>query len=177
MTWRSIIIGIVLSLFIAGAGFINDRMLELESFNSGHQLPVIVLGTLFVVILLLNPLLMRCRRSWAFRPAELAIIVTLTMVSCSIPGRGLMEQFTQSLVMPFHWNRVTPGWRENHFLDYVPKQAFVTVGEENYDQVVSGYIMGTERTSLVPPPFLTHMRHKIEAVPWEIGRASCRERV
>ncbi|MBN2449275.1 MAG: hypothetical protein JXR77_02735 [Lentisphaeria bacterium] len=167
MTRRAVIIGLLGSFFIAGAGYINDRILELESFNSGHQLPVIVLGVLFLLVVSLNPLLTRLRPDRSLRPAELALIVTLAMVSCSIPGRGLMEQFTQVLVMPFHWNRVTPGWKEHGLLEYVPRQALVPVDEENYDRVVSAYIMGAEAKDRLPPPLLERLREKWERVPWD----------
>jgi hypothetical protein len=166
MTWRAVCIGVLCSLFIAGAGYVNDRLLDLESFNSGHQLPVIVLGTLFVVVAGLNPLLARWNRRLPLVPAELAIIVTLSMVACSIPGRGLMEQFTQVLVMPHHWSRVTPGWKDRQMLEYVPKPALVTVNEDTYDRVVSGYIMGAETRGRVPPPLLTRLREKWDRVPW-----------
>jgi len=167
MTWRAVTIGVLCALFIATAGYINDRLLDLESFNSGHLLPVIVMGTLFLVVALLNPLLARGHRRLPLAAAELAVIVTLAMVACSIPGRGLMEQFTQVLVMPHHWNRVTPGWKERHMMDYVPPQALVTVDEETYDRVVSSYIMGAESRGRVPPPFLTRMRERWDRVPWD----------
>ena len=167
MTWRAVIIGLLGSFFIAGAGFINDRILELESFNNGHQLPIIVVGTLFVVVVAINPLLVRLGERWAFRPAELAVIVVLAMVACSIPGRGLMEQFTQVLVMPFHWNRVIPGWKENNLLEYAPQQCLVDVDEENYDRVVSAYIMGREATNRIPPPFFQRLREEWNRVPWD----------
>jgi len=167
MTWRAVTLGVLCSLFIAGAGYINDRLLDLESFNSGHQLPVIVLGTLFLVVAVLNPLLAGWRRRLALAPAELALVVTLAMVACSIPGRGLMEQFTQVLVMPHHWNRVTPGWKSQRLLQYVPPQALVTVTDETYDQVVSGYIMGADTKGRVPPPLLERLWEKWERVPWD----------
>ena len=162
MTWRAVSIGVLCALFIAGAGYVNDRLLDLESFNSGHQLPVIVMGTLFLVVALLNPLLMRWHRRLPLGAAELAVIVTLSMVACSIPGRGLMEQFTQVLVMPHHWDRVIPGWKERRMMGYVPPQALVTVNEDTYDRVVSSYIMGAESRGRVPPPFLSRMREKWE---------------
>ncbi len=167
MTWRALILGVSCSLFIAGAGYVNDRLLDLESFNSGHQLPVIVLGTLFLVVAGLNPLFWRWHRRLALSSSELALIVTLAMVACSIPGRGLMEQFTQVLVMPHHWDRVTPGWKEQRMLQYVPPQALVTVTDATYDQVVSGYIMGAGARSGVPPPLLERLREKCVRVPWD----------
>lgn len=166
MTIRALFIGFVGAMFIAGFGYINDRILELENFTSGHLLPVIVLGLAFLLLLLLNPVLHRIRQSWAFSPAEIGLMVILTSLSCSIPGRGLMEQFTQCVVMPYHWNRVDPGWRERKLLDYVPKQAFVTVDEETYDHVVTGYMQGAGKTSSAEQTFGQSMRNKVNRVPW-----------
>jgi hypothetical protein len=166
MTIRALIIGFFGAMFIAGLGYVNDRILELESFNSGHLLPVIVIGMAFLVLLLLNPLLHRIKRSWAFRPAEVGLMVVMVSLACSIPGRGLMEQFTQCIIMPYHWNRVDPGWQERHLLDYVPKGAFVDVNEENYDRVVTGYIQGAGKTTDTGESFVKRMETKVQRVPW-----------
>jgi hypothetical protein len=95
-------------MFIAAVGYINDRVLDLQSFSNGHLIPIIVLGLMFLAVVGLNPLLLRLRRSVAFRSGEVALVVVLTTAACSIPGRGLMEQF--------HWNRVTPGWIAHRLL-------------------------------------------------------------
>ena len=166
MTLRALIIGFLCAFFIAGAGYVNDRILELESFNSGHLLPVIVLGFLFLAVLLLNPLLHRMRRSWVFRPTELALIVVLASVACSIPGRGLMEQFTQNIVMPFHWMQVTPGWKENDLLKYVPEKAFVSRTEENHDEVVTRYVTGSYSAVREDLSATQWIKQKTGQVPW-----------
>lgn len=171
MTIRALLIGFFGAMFIAGLGYINDRILELENFNSGHLLPVIVLGMTFLVLLLLNPILHRIKRSWAFRPAELGLMVVMVSLACSIPGRGLMEQFTQCVVMPYHWNRVNPGWKERDLLQYVPKDAFVTVNEETYDHVVTGYIQGAGKSSITGQSLMQRLRTKIRRVPWDAWKA------
>ena len=74
MTIRALIIGFFGAMFIAGVGYINDRILELESFNSGHLLPVMVIGLAFLALLFLNPLLFRIKKGWAFRPAEVGAV-------------------------------------------------------------------------------------------------------
>ena len=158
-------------MFIAGLGYVNDRILELESFTSGHLLPVIVLGLAFLALLLVNPLLFWLKRSWAFRPSEIGLMVVMVTVACSIPGRGLMEQFTQCIVMPYHWNRVDVGWRERKLLQYVPKGAFVEVTEDTYDHVVTGYMQGARRGMALQEPFGKRMSGKIRRVPWEAWKA------
>ncbi|OGV87274.1 MAG: hypothetical protein A3K19_13250 [Lentisphaerae bacterium RIFOXYB12_FULL_65_16] len=165
LTPRALILGFAAALFIAGAGYINDRILELESFNNGHQLPIFVVGMMFLGIALLNPLLFRVRRALAFRPVEIGVIVILMMAACSIPGRGLLEQYTQVLVMPYHWNRVTPGWQAHDLLKFAPPQALVD--EEPADAVVTRFVTGSDKPKN-PPPVLsgTWLKLKASQVPW-----------
>ncbi|MDX9979528.1 MAG: hypothetical protein RBU25_05695 [Lentisphaeria bacterium] len=164
MTIRALILGFAASMFIAGAGYINDRVLNLESFNNGHQVPIIVLGLMFVWVTVCNPLLHRLRRSWAFRPAEIALVVALTMASCGISGRGLMEQFAQMLVLPHHWNRITPGWQSRGMLDYAPKQALVDPEPEN--DVVTAFIQGKDPTEHEGNNVWERLQTRVRRVPW-----------
>jgi len=169
MTTRALILGFAASMFIAGAGYINDRVLNLESFNNGHQVPIIVLGLMFVWVTVCNPLLHRLRRSWAFRPAEIALVVALAMASCGISGRGLMEQFAQMLVLPHHWNRITPGWQARGMLDYAPKQTLVDPEPEN--DVVTAFIQGKDPTADEGGTVWQRFRTRVRRVPWAQWRS------
>jgi len=141
MTFRSIILGLLGVMFIAAFGYVNDRVLKLESFNSGQFLAVLVYGGLMVTLAVVNPLLQAMRRRWALRPVELAAIVGILLVVVGIPGRGLTEQFTQILAMPAHWNKLSPGWRKNRVFDYVPAAAYPA--DAKYDrEVQEDYIRG-----------------------------------
>ncbi len=169
MTLRALITGSAAAIFIAGFGYINDRVFVFDKFTSGHLLPIIVIGLLLLTVLVLNPILFRVRRSWAFRPSELTLVVVLTMVSCSIPGGGMMEQFIQIPVMPFHWNRVNPGWREHNLLGYAPQQALVD--SSDHDAVVTAFITGVQGAGVSDPPFLAGLKAKLGRVPWASWRA------
>ena len=141
MTFRALLIGMIGALFIAGFGFINDRVFELESFNSGHLLPVIVLGGLVFVLALVNPILFRIHRGLVFRPAEAAVVIGMMMVACSIPGRGLMEQFTQTIATPAHWYEQRPGWKRKDLFKYVPPSVYIADGK--YDHAtINDYLSG-----------------------------------
>ena len=50
-------------------------------------------------VLLVNPLLGLLNRKLALSSRELALIVLLWSGACSIPGRGLLEQFTHTMIM------------------------------------------------------------------------------
>jgi len=157
MSLRAIIFGVIGGLTIAGFGYISDQILRLESIGAGHQLPVGVLGLLIVFLVTLNPLLFRLRPRLAFRPPELAVIVTLMMVSCSIPGRGLLEQFTQVLILPNHWGTQRAGWRSTQILAYAP-DAMLVQPDADAPEVLAGYMRGlrTEGEGLLP----------LRDVPW-----------
>lgn len=169
MTRRAIIIGFLGAMFIAGVGYINDRILGLENFTNGHLLPIIVLGFTFLAVLALNPLLFSIKKEAAFSPRELALIVILMSAACSIPGRGLMEQFTQIMVTPFHWNRVNPGWQQHELMQYVPEGLLVDATD--HDRVVTGYITGTEPTADGPAWGLPWLTTTLGRVPWAAWRA------
>ena len=168
MTIRALGLGLLLALAIAGAGYVNDRVLELESFNNGHLLAISVTGLLVVAVMVLNPLLFRLRRGLALRPAEMGLVVILMMVSCTIPGRCLLEQFTQILVMPFHWERINPGWRERDILSMVPPAALVDSAD--YDAVVSRYVTGSDRPRY-PMGLRDGLARRWRQVPWDAWAA------
>lgn len=172
MTIRALVLGFLGGLFIAGFGYINDRILQLESFNNGHQLAIIVVGTLFLSVVTINPLLHKFGEKVAFNAPELAVIFICLSISCSIPGRGLMEQFLQTLVMPFHWEKVTPGWKKGNLIDYAPEEMLVDRPTDTDDVVVSRFVSGTidnkdEIAKLGPVELL---KYRVNLVPWSKWR-------
>ena len=164
MSVRALIVGLIGAFCIAGGGYINDHVFGFESFTSGHLLPTIVIGLLFFSVIVINPLLARLGHIRIFTPAEMTLVTVLMITACSIPAGGLMSTFTQVLVMPHHWNQVNPGWRENHLLDYAPKQALVDASD--HDRVVTGFITGAREVA-VKPTLARHIREAVQRVPWE----------
>jgi len=164
VTFRAFSIGILCALFIAGFGYVNDWILDLERFTSGHLIPVIVIGPLLLFALSLNGLLYRLRRTWAFTGAELAVVFVLTSTACCVPGRNLMEHFTQVLIMPHHWYRVSPGYRQKELLQYFPKGALVdpAYGES----VLGGYVTGMGGPEDRSLPLPERLGRQVQRVPW-----------
>lgn len=165
-----LLIGFAGAIFIASAGYMNDCVLGLESFTNGQLLPIIVIGMLVLFVLLVNPILGLIWGPLALRPRDLAVIVLLWSASCSIPGRGLLEQFTHTMVMPYHWNRVTAGWQTNNMLSYAPPCMLADVTESNYDEVVSGYIMGAQKDPEAVHSFGEEVIAAVKRVPWSAWR-------
>ncbi len=139
MTIRAVLIGMLLGLAIAAMGYFNDWVLRL-SFVASDLVPIGVYGLLMIAVLAVNPLLgiMRSRR---FTAAELAVIVSLTLVACVIPGPGLMWHLGNSLVMPQFYQQVEPGWRRHQLVQYVPPVMLADVSED-YQKVVGGFCVG-----------------------------------
>jgi len=143
MTFRAIILAMAGAAFIAAVGHLNDQVARLNHFVGNH-FPIIVFGPLILVAMFANPVLRRLGRGWRFRPAELAVAVTLTLVACNIPGSGLLRFFPRTLLMPMHVNQTDAGWRKNQVLRYVP--ASMMPGDGDYDEeVMEGVLYGRGR--------------------------------
>ncbi len=141
MSLRAVLIGSVGALLIAGFGYYNNQELKLEAIESGHQIPVAVIGLLIVAVLTVNPLLFAIRRRFALRPAEGAIIVMMMLVACSVPGRGFLEQFTQAVAMPAHWGSSDKGWQRHKLMEYVPPAMFPADAKHDRE-VLDGFLRG-----------------------------------
>jgi hypothetical protein len=110
MTIRAVILGLLGAVFLCSVTFFNDMVMR-GTFLVGNFLPITVFGSLALFVILLNPLLRLFGKRAPLTARELAVIVTLVLFSCYVPGRGLMHQFTTFLMLPHHYARTTPGWQ------------------------------------------------------------------
>ena len=141
MRFRALFLGLVGAVFMTGFGYVGQFVLNLPSLVDGHLLPISVIGTLVLFVALVNPLLFRLHPRLGLRPAELAVVTTMMMVACSIPARGLMEQFTTVLAMPRHFYQNNEGWKKNDLMGYVPPP--MVAGDSPTDpDVLDGFLQG-----------------------------------
>ena len=134
MSLRSLLIGLLLSAAIAAVGYYNDNVLRL-TLIAGNPLPISVFGLLVIVEMLINPLLHAFHRSLRLRKGELAVIVAMMLVVCSIPGSGLMRTFHCCMAMPAqHYNK-TQAWKRAEVMEYVPDRLLAAQGQ--YDEDVT----------------------------------------
>lgn len=110
MTRRSVILGLACAMLLCAVTYFNDMVMR-GTYLVGNFLPVAVFGSLVLFLLLVNPLLHRLSPRAALNRRELAVIVTLTLFACYVPGRGLMHYFTNALMFPHHHLRTTPSWQ------------------------------------------------------------------
>ncbi|RMD81671.1 MAG: hypothetical protein D6820_04800, partial [Lentisphaerae bacterium] len=106
MKIRAFVLGLIGVVAICGLSYLNDRVLR-GTYLIGNNLPIAVYGFLVIFLLLLNPLLGKLRLSGK----ELAVILGMVLVSCCIPGSGLMRTFTDVLILPWQYQRTKPAWK------------------------------------------------------------------
>ncbi len=168
MTKRAFLIIIVFVSLLTTFGFVNDHVLRLESTSNGHQLPIIVVGSLIIFVLILNPLLGMVNKRRMFMSSELAVIVAICSCACGIGGRALMEQFTQIVALPHYWVTQNPGWSRRQVLDMFPKGTLVD--PEPFDEVVSRFVIGSDQVTIPGEGRLARFKRKVEQVPWRQWR-------
>ncbi len=141
MTFRSVLLGFLGAAAICGASYLITAIMR-QTNPIAHFLPMGVYGVLILFVLLINPLLHFLRRRLALSGKEVAVVLVLTLAACCVPVDGLMRTFTASLVMPFHWQRVTPAWTEHKVLDRVPPYMLTDVNAKNESEVLNGFVQG-----------------------------------
>lgn len=136
MTWRAVILGLLGAATLCGLSYLNDQILQ-QTYLVGNNMPVAVYGVLILVVILVNPLL----RRHALTGRELALILTLTLAASCIPGSGLLRTFTNSLMLPHHYLRTEPAWREQQVLETVPSVMLADPSADE-DRTVNGFLLG-----------------------------------
>ena len=146
MTLRAVIFGLLLGMLVAAFGYFNDWIVE-QSYVATNLAPLYVYGLLLIGLLVVNPLLglLRWRRLTA---REWCVVVALMLVACSVPGPGMMWYFSNTVVMPHHFNAVKPGWTKSRLMEYVPPQMLVDA-REDFARVVYGFDNGLTGERLV----------------------------
>ena len=119
LSFRAVIIGLLLGVSIAGLTYFNDAVVR-SSFVIGNQFPIGVFGVLMLLLLGVNPLLGRLGKRWPLRPGELALITALGLAVCGWPGSGFFRYFTTTLALPPKLINANPAWQAAHVMSYVP---------------------------------------------------------
>ncbi len=167
MSLRSVLLGLAGVVLICGLTPYNDYALN-NTFLVGNNLPIGVVMLSFLFVLLVNAPLHRWFPGQALHSGELAVALSMTLVSCALPSSGLMRYFPPSLVSPFYHalsnhefldlleQMHLPRWIFPHFAGQEPRQWMS-------DPIVIGYI--GRWTEDGPYPLLAWVR---PAVTWGI---------
>jgi hypothetical protein len=100
VTWRAVLLGLVGTCVICGVTPYNDYALN-NTFMVGNNLPIGAVMLTFLFTLLVNAPLHRWAPRHALSSGEMAVALSMTLVSCALPSSGLMRYWPSSLVGPF----------------------------------------------------------------------------
>jgi hypothetical protein len=123
ITLRSLTIGTIAAVAVCSLTPLNDFIYAPSSLSLvvGY-LPLAAVLIQFLLIVAINAPLHRWAPAYALRSGELAVVLLMVLVACSIPNWGLMRFFIPTPVAPFHlgaqdgqfWNAFVgmdlPGW-------------------------------------------------------------------
>jgi len=140
MTFRSVLIGLFISVLIAGSNFYFDEVVRVGNLISS-MMPPAVFGTLLLFVFLINPLMNRVRPGSFFSKGELATITALTLVTCSVPHWGVIGSWPTGVMLPHQYSRTIPAWKEADIIKKVPERMLVDISE-NPDEVLNGFWTG-----------------------------------
>lgn len=140
MTRRSILLGLFGAAFVCGFTYFNDAVMR-QTFFVGNHMPFSVYGGLVVFLLVGKPLLGRISRRLVLSSQELAVILTLTLASCCIPGSALLRIFTPTLILPHRFAKTDPAWENAKIVELAPSEMLADVSR-NENVVLDGFVLG-----------------------------------
>lgn len=94
-------------LFVCGLSPYNDWVVN-NTFIVGNFLPIGLLLFFVLIVLLINAPLYKWAPRLALSPGELTIAMAMTLVSCGIPGAGIMRYLPPQLVGLWYWAGQNP---------------------------------------------------------------------
>ncbi|MEX0886918.1 MAG: DUF6785 family protein [Phycisphaeraceae bacterium] len=118
MSFRAVILGLAIGLTVASFAYFNDWVMR-QTQIVGNYLPISVFGAA-MVLLLANIALASVRQRWAFRPAEIAIVIAVALAACAWPASGFGRYYPIVTTMPNYWQATQPHWQAANVMSYVP---------------------------------------------------------
>ncbi len=122
MSIRALIISAALVVLICGFGYFTHHVAGLPSMIGG-AMPLIVFGTIVVLALGLQPLLVRLLPGRGLRPGELAVILALGASVCGYTGASYLRYLGSAVTLPAYTGQTEPAWQATQALAYVPGHA------------------------------------------------------
>ncbi len=134
VTWRAVLIALVLvPINIAWVTVVEVRWYSLD----GCELPLFVTPVFILFsLVLLNLLLARIRPRWALSQGELLATYVMVVISCTIAGHDMWQNFFGAASHPFRFATPENKW-EQRFFQYLPRW----IGVRN-PEVLKGFYEG-----------------------------------
>ncbi len=133
---RSIGLGLAGTIFICGMAPYNDHVLG-NTHLVGNFLPVGLMMVMTVLVLAVNAPLRALKPQGAFSTSELAVVLVMTLVSCTLPTSGLMRYLPAYLAgIPFYAGMDA---EIQSVLGSVNPPAWLFPSMQSNDPVITGY--------------------------------------
>lgn len=107
VTWRSVLLGLIGVVAICALSPYNDWVVS-NTFLIGNFIPVGLLLYFGLLTIAINAPLLRWAPRVALNSRELTVAMAMVLVSCSLPGAGLMRYLPTQLVGIWYWGGQTP---------------------------------------------------------------------
>lgn len=135
-TWRSILLGLLSTIFVCACAPINDIVFSDTSLAAGY-FPLAGVLILFVLTVCINAPLHRFAPRHALSSGELAVIMLMTLIACSLPAWGLMRFLAPTPVVPmFLGSQDDAFWKAFIKLDLPPSLFATSVASDSQSSPV-----------------------------------------
>jgi hypothetical protein len=151
ITFRSMLLGSLFVVLVSVLAPYNDYVVS-NSYLVGSYFPPVLVGVFFLLMVLVNAPLNRWAPRWAFSSGELAIMMIMMLVACSLPGQGMMRTFLPTLVWPFHLGQVNHQFWEAFVALDLPEWLFPVerIEDGRLDRIVLDFYGRTEPGAPLP---------------------------
>ena len=110
-SWRSVIVGTVLSLFIGLSLPYTNMIIKGGLLAHNHNTPA-ALFVFFLFVGMAHTVIAAIKRSWGFTRGELATIYVMVMVATSIPTIGFSENLLPIIAGYSYYSTVENNWAD-----------------------------------------------------------------
>lgn len=107
ITLRALLVGSLLAVGVNLITPFNDYVV-VNTFMVGSYLPLALMLAIVFLVMIGNGLLRMALPRHAFHTGEIAVMLMMLLVACSIPSQGLLRQLAPSLTTPFYYGETNP---------------------------------------------------------------------
>jgi len=118
ITLRSVIIGLLGVILLVSITPYNDFYIQ-GTFLAGNHFPIGPVFILLALILLVNPILLKVKSSWALSSAEFITIWCMMLGASGIASTGVMRYLLPKLIIPYYFASPENEWADL-FHQYIP---------------------------------------------------------
>lgn len=140
MTRRSVVLGLLGASLICGVTYFNDAVMR-QTFLVGNHMPFSIYGAVIILVLCVNPLIMRASKRLALTGREIAVILALTVSVGCIPSSAMMRILPTCLILPHRFAQTEPAWKKEQVVELAPRQMLADLGEQP-DEHLSNFVQG-----------------------------------